>query len=340
MTDLLGPANAVNFTTSRPSDTRIFGGDDTWFKPCSSPSAQDGTQVQAVWLNGILAQIRRAIVGMGIPVDNADDDMLLKAIQAAAAGLATEAQLFAGMPIFPMVGTNGLIATSTSTGQIIVSTGQSIIRRGVKSYLMDDISLANRTFATAINKTYHLRWDAPGTGLATPASSWPAGRLSLRDLADSGYNPSALAETNSAFDTTYDSALLARVVTNGSNVLTVTALENRPFLKRITALTETFSRTTGISGLFVVPFTPITLNWSRTPNINGCVARIGYPSTLAAVPEEVELSFNGSSPTDGTGSASSSTDRYASRPIGLVDTNQLSTALSNMQFQLLTIADA
>lgn len=82
--DLQGPSsNTPNVVTTQPSDTRVFGASDTFFKDCSSPSANDGTPVSAGWLNGVLQQLRRAIRGMGVTEDNADDDMLLKAIQSA-----------------------------------------------------------------------------------------------------------------------------------------------------------------------------------------------------------------------------------------------------------------
>lgn len=81
MTDLLGPANAANAVTSRPVETRVFPSVDTFFKGCSSPSAKDGTAIQAMWLNGIMQQVRNAIRGRGITVNNADDDMLLKALK-------------------------------------------------------------------------------------------------------------------------------------------------------------------------------------------------------------------------------------------------------------------
>lgn len=79
--DLLGPASADHAVASRPSDSRVFGVNDTWFTPCSTPLAEDGTEIEANWLNGILAQIRNAIRGMGVAENNADDDMLLKAIR-------------------------------------------------------------------------------------------------------------------------------------------------------------------------------------------------------------------------------------------------------------------
>lgn len=256
--DILGPASAINSTTTRPAETRIFSVSDTFFRPCS-PGATDGTAVQAVFLNGVLQQLRRAIRGMGVTEDNADDDMLLKAIQAAASGLASEASLLVNMPIHGFVGAAGLIGTTTALGQIIVQTGQNIVRRGVRAYAMDDISLANRTFATIASRTYHLRWYAPGIGRATPASSWPAGRLFLEDLLDTAiYNPSSLAETAASFDSTYDSILLARIVTNGSNSLTVTPLLGLPWLN---------GQFTRAPEKPAASFTTLhTFNWNRTPS--------------------------------------------------------------------------
>lgn len=337
--DLLGPADAPNFVTTRPAEARIFGTVDTFFKDCSSPGGNDGTFVEANFVNGLLAQIRRAIRGMGITENNADDDMLLKAIQAAATGLATEAQLFACMPIYPSVGTAGLIVTSTGVGSLVVSTGQSIIRRGVKSYLIDTLSLANRTFVTAVSKTYHLRWHAPGTGEATPAASWPVGKLVLKDLADATYNPSALAETNSAFDTTYDDALLARVVTDGSNVLTVTALYNLARLRSVSILQQTFSRTTDSGSSFCAAFTPIVLNWSRSPRMTGAIARNVFVGTPSQVPDDPALYFTGTTHTDGTGTVTSLTTRYQSAPTVFVDLNVPNTALTH-GFQVQVSAEA
>lgn len=83
MTDLLGPANAANTVTSRPSDTRVFGGSDTYFKDASNPTSNDGTVLSGSFFNGFLAQVRALIRGMGITVDNTNDSMLLQAVQAA-----------------------------------------------------------------------------------------------------------------------------------------------------------------------------------------------------------------------------------------------------------------
>lgn len=87
--DLLGPASAPNAVTSRPADTRIFAAIDTFFKDCTSPTSNDGTKLQAAFMNGALAQLRAAIRGNGntaisspiVTEDNTDDAMLLSAIK-------------------------------------------------------------------------------------------------------------------------------------------------------------------------------------------------------------------------------------------------------------------
>lgn len=88
--DILGPANAPNSVTVRPADDRTFGAADTFFKDCTSSTAADGTKIKSGWLNAMLSQFRLAIRGNGVtavgglPIvteDNADDSMLLKAMQ-------------------------------------------------------------------------------------------------------------------------------------------------------------------------------------------------------------------------------------------------------------------
>lgn len=268
MTDLLGPASALNAVTSRPNDTRIFGPDDTWFKDCSSPTTQDGTRIEADWLNGILAQLRTAIVGMGIPIDNADDAMLLKAIQAATVTIdaITKSQARANMPLFPEVlSADGRISVTGSTGQIVVGTTEAFIWRGLFRIDLSSFDPAARTFALAPNKTYHLRWHASGTGMATPAASFPNGRLVLRDLADGGYNPGAAAETSAIFDATYDDALIARISTDPSNAPTITRLANKNKLFH----TERKVGPPGIIGNGSLSFSSsIALGWARTPMLS------------------------------------------------------------------------
>lgn len=89
MLDIFGPASAPGAVTARPGDTRSFGAADTFFKDCSSPDLDDGTEFQAAWFNQILAAARALARGNGqtgggvdiVTQDNADDAILLKAIQ-------------------------------------------------------------------------------------------------------------------------------------------------------------------------------------------------------------------------------------------------------------------
>jgi hypothetical protein len=102
--DLLGPANSPNAVTVRPADTRVFGGNDTFFEDCSAPGAGDGTKVQAGFLNGLLQQVRRAIRGMGVTENNGDDDMLLKAIKASASAIAASSGYFGNRQTYAAAG--------------------------------------------------------------------------------------------------------------------------------------------------------------------------------------------------------------------------------------------
>ena len=88
--DVFGPANATNFTTSRPYDGRQFGTTDTWFLDCSSPTSDDGTDVLAAWLNQVVANNRAIARANGLQLDGQTpvvkqdngDDLLLRAIHA------------------------------------------------------------------------------------------------------------------------------------------------------------------------------------------------------------------------------------------------------------------
>lgn len=76
----IGP-QSPNFATVRPTtDAPVSGGVDTFFVDCSGPGVKDGTVVTASFLNILLVQLREAIRGRGITLDDADDNMLLKAI--------------------------------------------------------------------------------------------------------------------------------------------------------------------------------------------------------------------------------------------------------------------
>ena len=69
MTDFVGPASALNSVTARPSDGRQWGNVLSWFKNCSSPATQDGTEVDAAWLNQVTGFFRALIGANGMKAD-------------------------------------------------------------------------------------------------------------------------------------------------------------------------------------------------------------------------------------------------------------------------------
>tara|TARA_R110002126_G_scaffold165178_4_gene313042 strand:- start:197 stop:766 length:570 start_codon:yes stop_codon:yes gene_type:complete len=89
-----------------------------------------------------------------------------------------------------------------------------LTHRGIVPFSTSDYTEPQRTFSTVANKTYHLRWN-------------PTDGFSLKDVADGAYNPISVAEQTSIFDTSYDDMLISRVVTNSSNVCTITNLINK-----------------------------------------------------------------------------------------------------------------
>ena len=161
------------------------------------------------------------------------------------------------VPIFPEILSGGAtLALTPSTGQVTVDTGVPFVWRGVRVFSTSDFSLPDRSFATAANKTYHLRWHAPGTGMATPATSYPNGRFELLDQ-----TAASPAETDPSYDSTFDRMLVAKIVTSGGNVPTITPLANRSRLVGF----ATKSAVTRHSTWTGAPQLSATINWARTP---------------------------------------------------------------------------
>lgn len=193
----------------------------------------------------------------GITGSETDDTTVLQAIQAlisAATGggdtsqfvLYTQAQT--RLPIFPEVTTNdGVISvTSPSTGTVRVPASATILHRGIQIY-----TTVQEDFTTDASKTYHLRWNKDDG-------------FSLKDLADSGYNPTTAAETNEAFDSSYDDMLVARIVTNSNNISTITNLINKDRYK--TTVERSSAALIGAPGTAVTD--TYTYNLARSPMIS------------------------------------------------------------------------
>lgn len=91
MADFFGPADAANAVTIRPADSRSFPSNDTFWRNCSSPTAEDGTDITAEALNTFAATLRNVVRMNGalaadptqkiIAEVGNDDTMLVKSIQ-------------------------------------------------------------------------------------------------------------------------------------------------------------------------------------------------------------------------------------------------------------------
>ncbi|MEC5289364.1 MULTISPECIES: hypothetical protein [unclassified Aurantimonas] len=177
--------------------------------------------------NGLFNQIQAELAAVHaqagiIPNDSTSSttvDAILALISAATggnpAGYVLMTQARARLPIFPEVlNVDGrIVVTSPSTGTVRIPGGVEIVHRGIFT-----ITTAQTDFATTASKIYHLRWN-------------PTDGFALIETGDITYNPTALAETNVAFDSTYDNMIVARVVTNSSNVVTITNLSNKAKLE-------------------------------------------------------------------------------------------------------------
>lgn len=84
MVDLWGPGafGAADASPTRPAygPTNGGGDPDTFYKDCSSPAEDDGTEWKSAALNMLLAQMRQVVRRSSVSATNLDDDLLVKAI--------------------------------------------------------------------------------------------------------------------------------------------------------------------------------------------------------------------------------------------------------------------
>lgn len=205
--------------------------------------------------NGLIWQLQAELGAIhdeaGIAGDDSTSsttvDAILALIAAATggnpAGYVLMTQARARLPVYPEVlNTDGrIVVTAPSTGTVRLPGGVDFLHRGIFS-----VTTAQTDFLTDPSKTYHLRWDQ-------------VNGFRLIDTASGTYNPTALVETNAAFDSTYDDMLIARVITNSSNVATITNLANKARLRLMvekTTVEVTAAPTGAVS---------YTCNFARTP---------------------------------------------------------------------------
>lgn len=175
------------------------------------------------------------------------------------------AQARTRLPIFPEVQTAQatLGVTSPGVGQVRVPGGVTFLHRGIFPVVTVQTDLA-----TDASKSYHLRWNT-------------VDGFTLKDLASPVYNPGGVAESSAVFDSTYDDMLVARVITNSSNILTITNLANKPTLASASILVGTDGLLVGVNGANF-RFQK-TLNWARTPDSYSLdLAQLNYDQVNAS----------------------------------------------------------
>lgn len=218
--------------------------------------------------NGLFYQLQRELDAIhqagGVAGDHSAYNTTLLNIQAlidaATGGGATEGYLLVTqartrLPHYPEIvsADHRIIVSSPAAGTVRLPGGVTFIHRGIYP-----VETVETDFVTAASKTYHLRWTyAAGVGT-----------YSLKDLTDVAYNPTALGEGDPAFDSDYDDMLIARVVTNSSNVATITNLANADRMVTSFSKTTSEARTDFNSYAELIAagyFLQEDLHWARTP---------------------------------------------------------------------------
>lgn len=226
------------------------------YKDRNTAAGQPGSRVPAPAIEHVMREVVAVIVDAGITPSGEDLTQLLQAIDMNISAITGEGDgaLFVLMealrsrnPIFPeVVSADGSFNLSTpALGTVRIPAGIQIVHRGCFSD-----TTVQQDLMTAPNKTYHLR------------KNWSTG-FALKDVADSSYNPSAVSEDSTVFDTAYDDMLTHKIVTNASNVATITSLKNKDRLMVHAGVQATnFVEANGANSR--ADFA-LTLNWARTP---------------------------------------------------------------------------
>lgn len=205
------PADNGGVAISYPLNAVTRHNDLVYRSIVATNTVEPGTDPTKWVVDGVAGQATTAVAGLTRYATTAETTARTIADAAVTpAGLGALYNLLLNMPIYPEVmGATGLFTVTNPAGFARIAAGTQWVHRGAFTYTSVQTDLP-----TVANKTYHLRWD-------------PTNGFLLYDLSNGAYNPAAVAESDPVFDTTYDSMLIARVVTNGANVATITTLINR-----------------------------------------------------------------------------------------------------------------
>lgn len=248
------PADNAGVAISYPLNATVRHVDKIWRSIAAVNTVEPGTDPTRWVEDGVAGAATTAVAGLtryATPAEAAARIVTDAAVTPA--GLGALFNLLLNQPIFPEVAGGGMFTvTSPAAGTVRVGAGTSWTHRGAFSY-----TSAQTDLATVANKTYHLRWDR-------------VNGFALYDLAAGSYNPSAVPETDVSFDTTYDSMLVARVVTSAANVLTITPLLNKASLWLDYDNTQTIgSQIDPGASAWTLAYRNVSvpINWGRRPAI-------------------------------------------------------------------------
>lgn len=226
-----------------PADQLLFNG---LFHRIESELNEIITYAGLTPTDGQLNQVRQAIQAMIAAATGGGEPEDYLLINQAAARL----------PFYPeVISSDGRInLTSPAGGTVRIPAGVNFLHRGIalKTTVQSD-------FATVNSRTYHVRWSESGGYV-------------MRNLSDNAYNPDARAETDPLFDSTFDDMLIARVVTNSSNVATITNLANKDRLFAQFAKASIESATGSAGGWSILPWLTGVVDWARTPKMLSPIA--------------------------------------------------------------------
>lgn len=229
-----------------PADRTLFGG---LFNRIESELGEVISYAGLTPTDDRMTQLREAIVALIAAASGSGPSVDYILLQQARARL----------PIhFDIQTVDGKIpVVSPAVGTVRLPGGVNFQHRGIFP-----VTTVQTDFPTVASKTYHLRWN-------------PTAGFTLKDLADVAYNVGAAAETSTLFDSTYDDMLVSRIVTNASNIATITNLWNAPTMAVSGEVVNPrgafktggegagFQNNVGPSG--IVNYDTLTLNWARTP---------------------------------------------------------------------------
>ena len=137
--------------------------------------------------------------------------------------------VFLGQRLPEILTPSKILTVIGSSGEVSLTSGQQfVIRDGFQVTVPSGVN-----FATGANKTFHLRYVfETGANASNMGNAFyeEKGILDqsfyLADLSDPAYNSLYYTENNPVFDSQLDDMLIAKIVTDGGNNPTVTALIN------------------------------------------------------------------------------------------------------------------